>query len=91
MAQDESVLRALARALGLATSIGVPFAVLVSCGALAGAYLDKRFGLGPWLTVAGVVLGAACAFVNLVRVASLAGRSGGGNGESGPDPGPTSS
>lgn len=86
MGENDPLIRSLARALGLALSIGVPFAVLVSCGALAGTYLDKRLGVGPWLTVAGVVLGAVGAFVNLVRVASLAGGSGGGDASAGSPP-----
>ena len=70
MAGEPSGVRLLARALGLAVSIGVPFGVLVSSGALGGMYLDKRWNTTPWLTVAGVVLGAVAAFINLVRVAS---------------------
>ena len=54
--------------MGLAVAIGVPFGVLVSSGALGGMWLDGRFGTKPWITVAGVVLGAVLAFVNLVRV-----------------------
>jgi F0F1-type ATP synthase assembly protein I len=87
--ENESVVRSLARALGLATSIGVPFAVLVSCGALAGTFLDRHWGVSPWLTVTGVVLGAVGAFANLVRVASLAGRSRGGDDDADSAPRPS--
>jgi len=60
--------RRVGRAFALASSIGVPFAVLVSCGAFAGLKLDKRLGTAPWLLLAGIVLGAVAAFVNLFRV-----------------------
>lgn len=36
-------------------------------GYLAGTWLDARLGTDPWLTVAGVVLGAAAGFHSLVR------------------------
>ena len=68
----------MARAMGLAASIGVPFGVLVSSGALAGMHLDERWKTGPWLTLAGIILGAVAAFVNLVRVVGLWQRRAGG-------------
>ena len=52
----------------MAVSLGFPFGVLVSCGALAGTYLDKRWATGPWLTLLGILLGAIGAFVNMLRV-----------------------
>ena len=58
----------LARGLGLVSAIGVAFAVLVSCGALAGNALDKRLGTSPWMLVLGVLLGIAAAFVNMARI-----------------------
>jgi F0F1-type ATP synthase assembly protein I len=71
------VLRGLAAAAGMALSIGLPFGVLVSSGALAGIWLDRRFDTAPWLTVTGVVVGAIGAFVNLVRVVTMWQRKGG--------------
>jgi F0F1-type ATP synthase assembly protein I len=62
------VARSLTRALGLATSIGVPFAVLVSSGALAGSALDRKLHATPWFTLGGVVLGTVLSIANLVRV-----------------------
>ena len=61
--------RGLARGLGLGIGIGVPFGVLVSFGALAGRSLDARFE-SEWFTVAGIVLGAVAAFLNMFRVLS---------------------
>jgi F0F1-type ATP synthase assembly protein I len=57
--------------MAMAVSIGLPFAVLVSSGALAGTWLDRRYETAPWLTVSGAVVGTAGAFVNLVRVVKL--------------------
>ena len=74
MARDRSLARSLSRALVLASSIGVPFGVLVSSGALAGTWLDKRWGTGPWMVLSGVVLGAVAAFVNMIQVALRFGR-----------------
>lgn len=33
-----------------------------------GWYLDKRWGTTPWLTLAGVLLGTAAAFVEMFRM-----------------------
>jgi peptidoglycan biosynthesis protein MviN/MurJ (putative lipid II flippase) len=60
-------MRALARGLALAASIGVNFGVLVSFGALAGRQLDESRG-GSLFTVLGVALGAVAAFVNLLQI-----------------------
>lgn len=54
--------------MALASAIGVPFAVLVSSGALAGWALDNKLQSTPWFMLGGLVLGAVAAFVNLVRV-----------------------
>ena len=78
-------LRFVARAVSLGFSIGVPFAVLVSCGALVGAWLDKRQGTGPWLTLGGVVLGSILAFVSMLRVLALFERREGGEKGRGDD------
>jgi F0F1-type ATP synthase assembly protein I len=54
--------------MAIASAIGVPFAVLVSSGALIGSYLEKRLQAGPWVTPTGIIAGAALAFWNLVRI-----------------------
>ena len=53
MAQDPWGAKALGQALAMATNMAAALAV----GYFLGAYLDKRFGTGPWLTVLGFILG----------------------------------
>jgi ATP synthase protein I len=67
----------------MATSIGVPLAVLVSSGALGGAWLDKKWGTAPWAMLVGILLGVIAAFVNMVQVALRMSRSAGSAGEDG--------
>jgi F0F1-type ATP synthase assembly protein I len=46
---------------------------LVSCivlGCLLGAYLDRRWTTGPWLTLVGTLLGAGAGFLELFRTVS---------------------
>jgi ATP synthase protein I len=45
------------------------FAAVVS-GLIAGWLLDRWLGTGPWLLVAGIVLGAAAGFYELIRITS---------------------
>jgi ATP synthase protein I len=45
------------------------FASVVS-GLIAGWLLDRWLGTSPWLLVAGIVLGAAAGFYELVRITS---------------------
>lgn len=59
------------RAIGIAFSIGGPFAVLVSSGALGGWFLDRKFGSWPWLSLVGSVLGLGASLVNALRVSSV--------------------
>ena len=47
---------------------------------LAGHWLDRRWGTGPWLLLAGLLLGMAAGFVSFLRVALAAG---GGPGKEG--------
>ena len=51
--------RSAYRALALATALGWP----IAAGVVLGAYLDRRFGSAPWLTLA-LTLGG---FVGAVR------------------------
>jgi len=69
--------------MGLALSIGMPFGLLVSSGALAGYWLDGRFGTRPWLTLSGIVLGSAAAVLNMLRVLAWWERQGGDDPPSG--------
>lgn len=45
--------------LGIATLLGL----------FGGAWLDRRFGTGPWLTFFGLAIGVAAGFRSLMRLA----------------------
>jgi F0F1-type ATP synthase assembly protein I len=50
-----------------AISIGIELVVSVVLGLLAGAWLDRRFGTGPWLTLLGIAIGSAAGFRSLLQ------------------------
>ncbi|HYN85224.1 MAG TPA: AtpZ/AtpI family protein [Pyrinomonadaceae bacterium] len=64
--EDQEVTRK--SGLAYAAGIGVFFSVLAFF--CAGYFLDRWLGTGPWLLVAGVVVGAAVGFYELVRIMS---------------------
>ncbi len=49
------------------STLGLRLGLSVVIGAVGGYWLDGRFDTEPWLTGAGVVLGAAAGFVQLAR------------------------
>ncbi len=49
--------------------IGLFFGVAVILGFAVGSWLDRRFGTGSWLTMAGVLFGVASGFNELIRLA----------------------
>ena len=53
---------------GIYGAAGIQLAASVVGLLLLGNYLDGRFGTGPWLAVAGLVLGFVGGLVNLVRI-----------------------
>lgn len=50
-----------------AISIGIELVVSVVIGLVAGAWLDRRFGTGPWLTLVGIMVGSAAGFRSLIQ------------------------
>jgi F0F1-type ATP synthase assembly protein I len=56
---------------------GVQLALSVVAGLFVGDYLDDRFATGPWLSVAGLVLGFVGGMVNLIRIVKGADAGGG--------------
>lgn len=49
-------------------SLGAGLAVPVALFALAGHWLDRRWGTEPWLLLAGSVLGIVVGFYNFFKV-----------------------
>ena len=73
--------------LGRYAGLGFQFAATQLLFAAAGWWLDKKLGTGPWLLVAGVFLGAAGAFVSILRaVPKPRGRPGAERDRPGADP-----
>lgn len=50
------------------TMVGWFVAVSIAVGAIAGWWLDTRFGTAPLLLISGVLIGVAVALVGMVRM-----------------------
>lgn len=55
------------QALALTTTIGMELAITVVLGYYGGQYLDQRFATGPWLMLAGVLVGLAAGIVGVYK------------------------
>jgi ATP synthase protein I len=53
------------RALGILSTAGLTMALSIGIGAVAGHYLDKKFGTEPWLFLIFMFFGIVAAFRNL--------------------------
>ena len=53
------------RQLAYFSSIGFQVALSIVIGLALGVYLDRRFGLTPWLTLIGLGFGIAAGFKNI--------------------------
>jgi ATP synthase protein I len=60
------LLRESLRTAGLAGGLGLGLGLMMVVGALAGHYLDQRWGTGPWLTLLGLFLGMGAGFWEVV-------------------------
>ena len=58
------------RKSGMAYAAAVSLFAAVVSGLIAGWLLDRWLGTGPWLLVAGIVLGAAAGFYEFIRITS---------------------
>ena len=58
------------RKSGLAYAAGFSLFAAVLAGLIAGWLLDRWLGTSPWLLIAGIILGAAAGFYELIRSAS---------------------
>ena len=56
------------RITGMVGGLGFVLAVMTALGALAGYYLDRRWGTIPWLTLAGTLCGMGAGFFEVVTV-----------------------
>ena len=61
---DEDLKKTI-KTLGFLSTVGLSMALSVGIGALAGYYLDKKFGTTPWLFFVFLGFGIAAAFKNL--------------------------
>lgn len=56
------------RTIGVAGGLGFVLGLSALLGALAGRYLDQRWGTGPWITLVGTLVGTAAGFYEVVTV-----------------------
>lgn len=57
--------RLVIRELAYYSSLGFSVSFSIFIGLFAGVYLDRRFGISPWLTLIGLGLGIAAGFKNI--------------------------
>ena len=50
------------------SSIGIQVGLTVGLGMIAGVYLDRWIGTGPWLTILGLVVGVISGFTRLFQI-----------------------
>lgn len=55
------------QAISITTIIGAEMAVTVTLGFYGGGLLDKQLGTGPWIMVAGILLGVAAGIWGIVN------------------------
>lgn len=55
------------QALALTTTIGMELAISVVLGYYGGMYLDTKFATGPWLMLAGLMLGLAAGILGVYK------------------------
>jgi len=57
-------------AWGVYGAIGFQLAATVVGGLLLGQWLDKKWDISPWMTLAGMLVGMVGGFYNLIRIAT---------------------
>ena len=67
---DEENKEEINRKSGMAYAAAASLFAAVVSGLIAGWLLDRWLGTGPWLLVAGIVLGAAAGFYEFIRITS---------------------
>jgi F0F1-type ATP synthase assembly protein I len=53
---------------GTTGAVGIEIAVAIGIGYFGGQYLDRKFGVAPWLTWVGFAAGVGASIKALVRV-----------------------
>jgi len=61
---DEDLKKTI-KTLGILSTVGLSMALSVGIGAVAGYFLDKKFGTAPWLFFVFLAFGIVAAFKNL--------------------------
>jgi ATP synthase protein I len=59
------------RQVGTLSGVGLTLVISTVLGLTGGYYLDRWLGTGPWLLLAGLLLGIAAGFVNLFRAVGM--------------------
>jgi ATP synthase protein I len=67
---DEENKAEINRKSGLAYAAAFSLFAAVVAGLIGGWLLDRWLGTGPWLLVAGIVLGSAAGFYEFIRTTS---------------------
>ena len=67
---DEENKQDINRKSGMAYAAAFSLFASVVSGLIGGWLLDRWLGTGPWLLVAGIVLGAAAGFYEFIRITS---------------------
>lgn len=67
---DEDNKQDINRKSGMAYAAAFSLFASVVSGLIGGWLLDRWLGTGPWLLVAGIVLGAAAGFYEFIRITS---------------------
>ena len=50
------------------SSLGIQIGLTVGLGIIAGVYLDRWLGTGPWLTILGLLVGVISGFTRLFQI-----------------------
>ncbi|MDD3653242.1 MAG: AtpZ/AtpI family protein [Desulfotomaculaceae bacterium] len=53
--------------LGMASAISAEIAIMTVAGYYCGQFLDRKFDTGPWLMLAGVLIGLVMGFIAIFK------------------------